>query len=74
VSEKIKKWHEDIHLKKKGEFQHDSDFVNIISSPNDFSDDCIDSTSEDPSDEPLLELETHSTIGAKKRFGLKPIK
>ena len=71
MSEKIKKWHEDVHLQKKGEFEHDSEFVNIISSPNDFSDE--NCTSED---EPMLEMEieNQSTMPKQKRFGLKPTK
>lgn len=58
MTDKIHKWHEGIQVKKRGEFHNDSDFVNIISSPNEFSDDeCSESIDED-SQEPQLEFES----------------
>jgi len=36
ISQKINIWHDQANIKKKGEFDNDSDFVNINSSPDFF--------------------------------------
>jgi hypothetical protein len=78
VSEKIKKWHDDLNLKRTGEFRNDSDFVNIISSPNEFSDSGPEEEDLDGmDDEPFFEYDGHNTINAKsskRHFNIKPHK
>jgi hypothetical protein len=61
VSAKIQKWHEDMISQKEVEFQNDSDFVNIVASPNDFSSDDSDR------EEPILDYEITSTLTSKSK-------
>jgi alcohol dehydrogenase YqhD (iron-dependent ADH family) len=67
VTNKIKKWHEEIQL-GHNEFQNDADFIQDIESPCHFSDYSLEDEDENSSQTIIINKNSKATLGRHKKL------